>query len=116
MASLLSNIHDNLGEGIHKVKCEDFNCYLEYKSVNDNLINYKCLYYNKIYSKMIDESNFNCLFSGNNLPEIKDGAFLVNLDEYKLFGTHWIALCVNGDNVICSDSFFEHIPEEIHWK
>ena len=54
--------------------------------------------------------------SGNNLPEIKDGAFLVNLDEYKLIGTHWIALCVNGNNVICSDSLFEHISKEIHRK
>ena len=37
MESLLSNIVDNLVEGIHKIKCKDCNCFLEYKSVKDNL-------------------------------------------------------------------------------
>ena len=36
--SSLSNLVDNLAEGIHKVKCKDCNCFLEYESVNDNLI------------------------------------------------------------------------------
>ena len=36
--SSLSNLADNLAEGIHKVKCKDCNCFLEYESVNDNLI------------------------------------------------------------------------------
>ena len=31
---------------------------------------------------------------------VKDGAYVINLDEYKLIGTHWIALDVNGDNKI----------------
>ena len=42
------------------------------------------------------------------------GAQVVNLVEYKSIGTHWIALFVNGDNVIYFDSFgVEHIPKEI---
>ena len=28
----------------------------------------------------------------------KDGAFMINLDEYESIGTHWIALYVNGNN------------------
>ena len=33
-----------------------------------------------------------------NLPEIKDGAYVINLDEFKSIGTHRIALYVNGNN------------------
>ena len=39
---------------------------------------------------------------------------MINLDEYKLIGTHWISLYVNGNHVIYFDSFgVEHIPKEI---
>ena len=38
--------------------------------------------------------------SKNNLPKIKDGAYVINLDEYESTGTHWIALYVNGNNNI----------------
>ena len=33
MASSLSNLFDNLAEGIYKIKCKDCDCFLEYKSV-----------------------------------------------------------------------------------
>ena len=33
MASPLSNLVDNLAEGINKIKCKDFICFLECKSV-----------------------------------------------------------------------------------
>ena len=37
----------------------------------------------------------NGVFSRNNLPkEIKDGVYVINLDEYPDVGTHWIALFV----------------------
>ena len=55
MASSLSNLVDNLAEGIHKIKFKDCNSFPEYKSVKDNLIKYKCLSYNKDYSNKIDE-------------------------------------------------------------
>ena len=52
-------------------------------------------------------------FSTNNLPEIKDGAYIINLDKYKSNGTQWIALYINGDNTTYFDSFGdEHIPKE----
>ena len=36
---------------------------------------------------------FNGVYSRNNLPnKIKDGAYVINLDEHKDIGTHWIAL------------------------
>ena len=40
-----------------------------------------------------NEPRFNGVFSRNNLPKkIKDGAYVINLDEYVDVGTHWIAL------------------------
>ena len=34
----------------------------------------------------------NELYSRNNLPKVKDGAYVINLDEYESIGTHWIVL------------------------
>ena len=50
-----------------------------------------------------------------NLPDkIKDGAYVINLDEYSDIGTHWIALYALNNNVTYFDSFgVEHIPKEI---
>ena len=46
---------DDLTEGIQEIKCKDCDCFLEYESVKDNLIKYKCLSCNKSYSNKIDE-------------------------------------------------------------
>ena len=46
--------------------------------------------------------------------KIKDGAYVVNLDEYSDIGTHWIALYVNNKTVTYFDSFgIEHISKEV---
>ena len=55
MASSLSNLVDNCTDGIHKIKCKDCDCFLQFKSVKDNLIKYKCLSWNKDCSNKIDE-------------------------------------------------------------
>ena len=48
------------------------------------------------------------------LEIIKDGAYIINLDECSDIGTHWVALWVNNNNVTYFDSFgVEHIPKEI---
>ena len=38
-----------------------------------------------------NEPKFNGDYSRNNLSKIKDGSYLINLDEYESMGTHWIA-------------------------
>ena len=62
-----------------------------------------------------NEPRFNGAYSRNSLPDkIKDGAYVINLDEYSDIGTHWIALDVNTKTVTYFDSFgVEHIPKEI---
>ena len=64
--------------------------------------------------KYKNEPKFNSVYSRNNLSKIKDGVYIINLDEYKSVGTHWIVLYVNDNNVTCFESFgVEHIPKEI---
>ena len=42
---------------------------------------------------------FNRVYLRNNLSKIKDGAYLINFDEYEPIGTHWVLLSVNYKNV-----------------
>ena len=66
-----------------------------------------------------NEPRFNGVFSRDNLPNnlpnnIKNGAYVINLDEYHDIGTHWVALYLNNNIVTYFDSFgVEHIPKEI---
>ena len=55
MASSLSNFVDNLAEEIHKIKCKYSDCFLEYESVEDNLIKYVCLCFNEDYLNKLNE-------------------------------------------------------------
>ena len=72
-----------------------------------------------------NEAKFYGVFSRDNLPNImKNGAYVINLDEYHDIGTHWVALYVqstsvydtyvNNNIVTYFDSFgVEHIPKKI---
>ena len=62
-----------------------------------------------------NEPRFTRVFSRDNLlNNIKNGAYVINLDEYHDIGTHWVALYVNNKIVTYFDSFgVEHIPKEI---
>ena len=55
MASSLSNLVNNLAEGIHKRKGKDCDCFIKYESVKDSLIKYKSLSCNNNYSNKIDK-------------------------------------------------------------
>ena len=62
-----------------------------------------------------NELRFNGVYSRDNLPKIiKNGAHVINLDEYADVGTHWIALYIKNNEVIYFDGFgVEHVPKEI---
>ena len=71
-----------------------------------------------------NEPRFNGVFSRDNLTNsirpkglgsaVKNGAYVINLDEYYDIGTHWVALYVNNKTVAYFDSFgVEHILKEI---
>ena len=67
-----------------------------------------------------NEHKFNGVYLRNNLPKIKDGAYVINVDEFRSIGTHWIALFVDSNNrrasyrAIYFVSFgVENIPKEI---
>ena len=49
----------------------------------------------KYYQK---QPKFNSVYSRNNSAKIKDGAYVINLDECKSVGTLWIAWYFNGNN------------------
>ena len=53
----------------------------------------------KIQNYYQNELKFNGVYSRNHLPKIKDGTYIINSDEFKSIGTHWIALHVNGNNI-----------------
>ena len=56
----------------------------------------------------------NGVYSRDNLPKTKYGAYVINLDEYSDIGTHWVALYAHNNDVTFFDSFVvEHIPKEI---
>ena len=69
-----------------------------------------------------NEPGFNGVYSRDNLPKIKDPAYVINRDEHSNIGTHWVALDVSeaspkdvdNNDVTYLDSFgVEHIPKEI---
>ena len=56
----------------------------------------------------------------NNLPKLKDGAYIINIDELESIATHWIDLYVNGNNgsIFHDATYFDrfgvgHILKEI---
>ena len=53
-----------------------------------------------------NEPRFNGVFSRDNiLNTIKNGAYVINLDQCHDIGTHWVALHVNNKTVTYFDSF-----------
>ena len=52
-----------------------------------------------------NEPRFNGVYLRDNLPKIKDGTYVINVDEYFDIGTHWVALYVQNNDVNYFDSF-----------
>ena len=54
---------------------------------------------------------FNGVFSRDNLPRIKDGAYVINLDDKQNKETHWVSLFIDKNTAVYFDSFrTEYIP------
>ena len=47
---------------------------------------------------------FNDVFSRNNLPRIKDGAYIINLNNKKSERTHWVSLFIDRYTAVYFDS------------
>ena len=62
-----------------------------------------------------NESRFNGVYSRDNLSDrIKDGAYVINLEEYSDIANHSIALHVNNKTAKYFDTFgIEHISKEV---
>ena len=60
-----------------------------------------------------NEPRFSGTYSRDNLPEnIKDGAYVINLDEYSDIGIYWVVLYALNNTVTYFDNFgVEHIPK-----
>ena len=63
---------------------------------------------------------FNGVFSRNNLPKLKNGAYVINLDHSEKTGAHWIVIFMKSNEffefpeVMYFDSFgVEYISKEI---
>ena len=60
-----------------------------------------------------NECRFNAVYSTDNLPKIKDGAYAINLDECTSIATHWVALYIHNNDTYFDFFVVEHIPKEI---
>ena len=49
---------------------------------------------------MNDEPRFNGVFSTSKLPKIKDGAYVLNLDDKKGNRTHWVSLLIDRNAAV----------------
>ena len=68
----------------------------------------------KIQKYYQNEPRFDGVYSRDNLSKIKDGTYVINLDECFDIESHWIALYMLNNNVIHFDNFGdEYIPKEI---
>ena len=95
MASSLSNLVNDLSEGLHRIKCNlehddkkcetcgiKYNycdCFLEYAHFKDDLIEYKCLNCNKGYRRKFDEKLKERFFNTENFSNYGNNKFILLL-------------------------------------
>ena len=72
MSTSLSNLVDNITEGIYEIKCKDCDCFIKFKSVKNSLIKYKGLlcyndYSNKAHEELKTRFKNTFKFSNNDM-------------------------------------------------
>ena len=98
MASSLSNLDNNLSEGIHRIKCKygyddkkcqtcgikfkHCNCFLQYTNFRDYLIEYKRLCCNKNYQHKFDERLKELFFNTYQFSNHNNNKFILLLYVY----------------------------------
>ena len=70
-------------------------------------------YQNDVQRSLKNEPRFNGVYSRDNLPKIKDEAYVINLDGYSDIRTHWITLSTTNSATYFDSFGVEHIPKEI---
>ena len=116
-ASLLGNILSDKGinrsgEGVIRAGYGNNKC--QKKQHNGFLMPPHPLTNFEIQKYYQNKPRFNGVYSRDNLSRIKDGAYVINLDEYSDIGSHWVALYVQNNDVTYFNSFgIEHITKEI---
>ena len=94
MVSSLSNLVNNLSEGIHRIKCKFGHngkkcetcgieykyrdCFFEYINFKDNLIKYNCLCCNKNYRHKFDEKLKERLFNTYKISNHDNNKFILS--------------------------------------
>ena len=94
MVISLSNLVNNLSEGIHRIKCKFGHngkkcetcgieykyrdCFLEYINFKDNLIKYNCLCCNKNYRHKFDEKLKERLFNTYKISNHDNNKFILS--------------------------------------
>ena len=57
------------------------------------------------------EPRFNCVFSRNNLPGIKDRVYIASLGDKNSKGKHWVSLFIDKYTTVYFDSFgIKYVP------
>ena len=95
MASSLSNLVNNLSEGIHTIECKFvhddkkcetcgikykyYDCFLKYTIFKDHLIEYKCLFCNKSYQHKFDEKLKERFFNTSKFSNHDNNKFILLL-------------------------------------
>ena len=68
----------------------------------------------KIINYFKYEPRFNGEFSRNNLPKIKNGAYVINLNDENIKGTHWVLLLIDKNTAVYFDFFgIGYIQQEV---
>ena len=55
------------------------------------------------------EPRFNGVFSRNNLPRLKDGMYVINLDDKDSKGTHWVPLFIERNLAVYFEFFWNWV-------
>ena len=77
MASYLLNTGNDLSKGIHRIKCKYCDCFLEYANFKDDLLQQKCLCFNKNYQQKFDKNLKKQFFNTDKFSNYDNNKFII---------------------------------------